>query len=357
MKRITILLPGISDKPSGGLKVTLEYANRLAADGFEVNLIYPMYFHLPKGNIRRFLGSFKMVRQLHRRGLARSWFKLHPGVKEKAVLSFHRRFLPESDVFIATSIETAMNLRHNPEAQGRTIYLIQAFEHWNWAAETVKESYRYGFRNLVIAKWLAKIIEEAGASCTLIPNGFDFDYFRLTEPVEKRDPRRIASIYSINPEKGSDDCIRALELVRETVPDIRPIFYGIPPRPKTLPDWIEYHQHPNREEHNRIYNEAAIFIAPSRMEGWGLPVGEAMICGAAVACTDAAGFLEMAEEGRNALLSPACDPQRLADNILRLIRDNDLRIRLARTAARDIRRFTWEKSYPILKSEIGKILG
>lgn len=43
MKKIVFLLPNNASKPVGGVKVVLEYANRLAADGFDVELVYGAY--------------------------------------------------------------------------------------------------------------------------------------------------------------------------------------------------------------------------------------------------------------------------------------------------------------------------
>jgi hypothetical protein len=48
--RITFILPGFIDAPMGGVKVVVEYANRLAGRGHRVTLIYPL-------NIGRNLGK------------------------------------------------------------------------------------------------------------------------------------------------------------------------------------------------------------------------------------------------------------------------------------------------------------
>jgi glycosyltransferase involved in cell wall biosynthesis len=53
--------------------------------------------------------------------------------------------------------------------------------------------------------------------------------------------------------------------------------------------------------------------------------------GSVVVCTDTDGFKELVIPDKTGLLSPACDPRVLANNIIRLIRDRDLRIALART--------------------------
>ena len=42
-KSINFLLPSGSLRPIGGFKVVFEYANRLIADGYNVNIVYPAY--------------------------------------------------------------------------------------------------------------------------------------------------------------------------------------------------------------------------------------------------------------------------------------------------------------------------
>ena len=143
------------------------------------------------------------------------------------------------------------------------------------------------------------------------------------------------------------------EIVKKEYPQLKVNTFGVEPRPNYLPQWYSYYQSPDKEIHNRIYNEAAIFIGCSSVEGWGLPIGEAMICGAAVACTNNKGYLEMAKDGETALVSPIKDAQALANNIIRLIKDDELRHRIARNGNEFIKQFKWDSSYEKLKETIG----
>ena len=85
-------------------------------------------------------------------------------------------------------------------------------------------------------------------------------------------------------------------------------------------------------------------MAPSRTEGWGLTGCEALLCGAALAATDIDGHREFAFDGKTALTSPARSPGALAENVLRLIRNLDLRIRLAINGFEFVRQLTWERA-------------
>ncbi len=142
---------------------------------------------------------------------------------------------------------------------------------------------------------------------------------------------------------------RALDIVHQKYPQLHVNIFGTPKRPHFLPAWYDYHQMPQKQDLNRLYDEAAIFIGTSQVEGWGLTVGEAMLCGCAVACTDIPGYREMATDNETALLSPVGDPEAMAENVIRLIEDDSLRFRIAEAGHKNIQQYTWDKSYALLK--------
>ena len=151
------------------------------------------------------------------------------------------------------------------------------------------------------------------------------------------------------------DCktsFKALGQVRQKYPQIHINIFGTTLRPNDMPDWYTYCQCPSQEEHLRINNASAIYVAASIDEGWGLTVGEAMLCGQAVACTDNRGFREMAIDGETALLSPVRDAQALANNIIRLIEDDQLRYRLAQNGMAYVSKMTLEHSYQEFKKAL-----
>ena len=151
--------------------------------------------------------------------------------------------------------------------------------------------------------------------------------------------------FSASPNKGSFDAIEALNIVKEKYPQLEINVFSAEHCPKFLPDWFHYYRIPDQETYNRILNDSAIFIAPCWSEGFGLTVGEAMICGCAVVCTDNPGHQKMAIHGKTALLSPIKDPKALASNIIQLIENDSLRYQIANNGHQFIQNFTWNDSY------------
>ena len=171
----------------------------------------------------------------------------------------------------------------------------------------------------------------------------------MTVPIESRSPYEVAMLYHVSEHKGTDDALAALEIVKEKIPALHVTVFGTF-NPPDLPPWFTYFQSPDREQHNSIYNNAAVFVAPSRLEGMGLTPAEAMMCGCAVACTDNPGFEIFSRDNDTTLVSKARDVNALAANILKLIADTELRIRIAKSGHAYVKRFTWERAYAKFKA-------
>jgi len=354
-RRVCFLFPTHGNTPSGGLKVILEYANRLAEDGFDVHIAYAgSIFWRQKSLFHKATAVVRYIQQIFRGYSAKRWFQLNENVKEHWCFSLCEAHVPNADVYIATSPHTAIYLNQYQKSC-KKFYFLQDFENWGqFSKADVLKTYHFPFRKIVISNWLAEIVRNEGEECVVIPNGFDFKRFSLTIPIEQKDPYRVTMLYHTMARKDCPTGFKALALVKEKYSQLRVNLFGVPPRPAGLPEWYDYYQQPDAETHNRIYNEAAIYLGTSQTEGWGLTIGEAMICGQAVVCTDNPGYLEMAHDGKNALVAPVGNAEKLADNIIRLIGDNELRFHLASAGHEFIQKFSWSESYHLLKSELSE---
>ncbi len=89
-----------------------------------------------------------------------------------------------------------------------------------------------------------------------------------------------------------------------------------------------------------LYSGARLFVLPSLYEGFGMPVLEAMACGAPVVCANTSSLPEIA--GDAALLFPPGDVAALAQAITAILSDGDLRRQLTERGFARAARFSWE---------------
>lgn len=350
-RSITFLLPSRASKgPSGGFKIVYEYANRLAKDGFSVHIVYPVVLNYRqlsfklkfRAVLRYFVWKFDGIS-------CRSWFNLHSSIKEHMSWSLDQRYVPETNYYVATAVKTAYYLADYKLSKNKCFYLIQDYEAWGVSEDFVNNSYRLGLQNIVISDWLKEKVEIAGSKCVVIKNAFDFDYFKMTVPIQSNQRCGISMLYHSDKRKGCEYGIAAMQLLHKSFPDINFILFGKPERPSDLPLWIKYYRCPDKGTHNKIYNNSLIYLAPSLQEGWGLTVGEAMICGAAIVCTDTLGFREMVQDGSNGIIVPPANSKLLADAAADLIRNPKKRITIASAGNMDIRKFDWKQSFKQFK--------
>jgi alpha-1,3-rhamnosyl/mannosyltransferase len=89
-----------------------------------------------------------------------------------------------------------------------------------------------------------------------------------------------------------------------------------------------------------LYEGTTLVVCPSRREGFGLPLAEAMARGRPCACSDTPALVETA--GGAAALFPAGDANALAATLVRLLSDGEERLRLGGLAATRGEAFDWE---------------
>jgi glycosyltransferase involved in cell wall biosynthesis len=95
------------------------------------------------------------------------------------------------------------------------------------------------------------------------------------------------------------------------------------------------------EELVELYRRAAIFAYPSLSEGFGLPVLEAMACGAPVLTSNRSSLPEVA--GDAAVLVDPDDPADIALGLERMLSDRGLRSGMIEKGFDNVRRFSWDR--------------
>jgi glycosyltransferase involved in cell wall biosynthesis len=273
-----------------------------------------------------------------------SWFRLDPLVRSIVVPSLAEEFIPPADVIVATAWHTAESVARYDKSRGRKFYYVQEFETLRGPEQRVLATYRLPLRKIVINQWTKQMIEEMGEHVAgIVPHGLDATIYRVLIPPQQR-KECAGMMYSPSRIKGTQEGFAALEGAKRRFPWLKAIVYGAFRRPRNLPQWIDYFRDPTDEELVRLYNQISIFVCPSWVEGWGLPAFESMACGCALVTTDNGGVREFSRPGESALYSPPKDPAGLTRNLIRLLQDPELRIRLAYAGLDSVRRFSWDKA-------------
>jgi glycosyltransferase involved in cell wall biosynthesis len=95
---------------------------------------------------------------------------------------------------------------------------------------------------------------------------------------------------------------------------------------------------------NDLLRAADLFVVSSYLEGMGTSTLDAMAAGLPVVATRVGGIPEIVSDGVTGLLVPARDPRALADAILRLAGDAELRDRFGGAARVQVRAFSADRT-------------
>lgn len=175
----------------------------------------------------------------------------------------------------------------------------------------------------------------------------------LFEVANRRAPERIIlCVSTLHPHKGIECLLQAFAAVRTAHPGFRLVLAGMRgfaaesvdrtisalglAQDVELTGWLE------RDRLRDLYRRAWMFVYPSRFEGFGMPVAEAMAAGVPVACSDIEPLRSVA--GGAAELFPPGDHSAIASALARLAADERLRLSLSEKGRARAARFTWESA-------------
>ncbi len=219
---------------------------------------------------------------------------------------------------------------------------------------------------VAISRWTARHLTrhlglDAGR-VRVIPHGVARWLFRPASPAARAAVRKklglghpfvlCVSPLDGSPRKNLDTLLRAFAAFRSAAPGPWRLCLAGPGRPAEgllrlvrrlrLEERVVFTGYVDEEDLPALYSAAACLAFPSRAEGFGLPLLEAMACGTPVLASSAAAAPEVA--GEAALLA---DPERVEDwvqGLWRLAADGALRTRLVLLGLRRARLFSWRRA-------------
>lgn len=189
----------------------------------------------------------------------------------------------------------------------------------------------------------------------VVPNGVSTVFRSGPGAAEARPPRPVAGPYLLcvgnrKPHKNLAAAVEALALLAPEMPHLRLVIAGevyrgweaVGTRAEALGvrDRIVEVDGATDAELRELYAHSEALLFPSLYEGFGLPVLEAMACGAPVVASNRSSIPEVA--GDAGLLVDPERPEEMRDAVLRLHREPGLRETLVERGRRRAAAFTWE---------------
>lgn len=212
-------------------------------------------------------------------------------------------------------------------------------------------------RLVVPSGYLADVFCEFGLEAEAVPNIVDLSQFsfRVRDPLRPHlvCTRGFHTYYSI------DVVVRGFAEVKKAFPEAQLDLVGGGPEEAEIRglaanlklSGIKFCGVASRQEIGRFYDQADIFINASRLDNMPVSILEAFASGTPVVSTAPEGMRYLVDHERTGLLSEVGDPQALANNVIRILRDSNLAARLAANAHEESRRYSW----PIVREQWLKV--
>ncbi len=189
----------------------------------------------------------------------------------------------------------------------------------------------------------------------IIPNGIDFPEFsQCSERMLGFDDGRLNVLFvgRLEKRKGLSDLLRAWGAVHAACPNTRLIVVGGGGGLKHYraflssrhSDDITFTGEVSDEDLLRYYATADVFCAPSTgQESFGIVLLEAMAAGRPIVTTSIPGYREVVTHDREGLLVPPKNPDKLAEALIRLLSNGDLRARLGAAGRSTAEAYSWDR--------------
>lgn len=216
--------------------------------------------------------------------------------------------------------------------------------------------------------WQQRLQVDYGRSSSVIHNGVESRFFQNKQDQNELKTRFgflgktvYLTIGGIEPRKNTIGTLLAFERIKATIPDAVLIIVG----GTTLFDYRYYLEHfnallqsmppsiqadvriigsPDNETIQSYYRLADCYVQPSKKEGWGLALLEAMACKTPVVASTIEVFQEFMLDGYNAGLADPDDIQDIASKMIEAVSERGRSRLMTINGLETAARYTWGKA-------------
>lgn len=209
-----------------------------------------------------------------------------------------------------------------------------------------------------------------GRCATVVRWGVDVDRFSPADGASKMEPQSTAIVGFLkhyHPKYGPDIFLRAIPSIHSRAPELRFEMYGAQPFDRyqelavqlSIDHLVTFHGAVAHDQVCDAMRRFYVYVMPSvyESETFGVSAVEAAACGVPVVASRVGGVPEAVNDSVTGLLVPPGDPKAVADAVIRLAEDRDLRNKMAAAGPRFVRRhYQWSESLERMESIYRRIV-
>lgn len=224
----------------------------------------------------------------------------------------------------------------------------------SYADVIISPSKYYIHESRFLGKYKDKIV--------VISNGINLEDFKISyskEECRKKlnlspQDKMVLFLGGLTPYKGPDVLVRAMAKIIKYIPDARLVLVGSgkmrgeleeSARKLGVRNHVEFAGFVTEDIKPLYYRAADVFVLPSTMnkEIFGIVNLEAMACSVPIVASKIGGVPDVVKEGENGLLVSPKDSEALAEAIIYLLENEEVRSKMGKNGRKKVEDYSWEK--------------
>jgi glycosyltransferase-like protein len=354
-----------STRPRGGVVHALKLAERLSKRGVEVTL-----YSLVRSDDRRGRTGYHRKVAAPYELITYDWSPELITRLERMIDAYSDNLPRDADIYHAQDCVGGTALARMKKRGLISAPIFRTIHHVDDFAEPrlfefEKKAVAHADHRFVVSKhWRDVLKKEYGYGSTITYNGLDLeDFSRLPKRTNYRPT--VLFVGGLEPRKGLEYLLHAMEYVLDEVPNAKLIavaktgfrgtdewsWFSTLGSRLGIAESMDFRESVSQRTLLGLYSNSDVVVLPSKTEGWGLSLMEAMACGKPVVASKAGGIPELVRDGSEGFLVRPGDVRGLADAITRLLEDPTLRMTMGRAGRRRVQQFSWDDTAKVVLRE------
>lgn len=328
--RVYFVLTGLA--PTGGVRATFELADALRQLGVDASVVAQSRSLRSRlaGAVRR---TEKDIPDWFRRG--------RTGVRH---FDLRGGKFPWSASDLVIAVGTfSIELLREAQLPGRVVRFCHGFA--DHLPEATSKAWGGGTPTIAVTNALLDRLRELGGTriVGVVPNGLDPGFLERS-PDNMVDARTgVGAVFSDHPIKRPELILQTYEQLRSDLPQATLLGFGASRLPRNSAR-VAYTLGAGVAAAVGLYSQSRVWFVASQNEGFGLPIIEAMACGAVVVAGSFPAAFDLIEEPSAGRIFKVDHPECLAETVCRAFMDVDSWTSGFASRVQFARSFTWRRS-------------